>query len=523
MREPGTLRVPHHLNRRGVASWTEEAIWGHRFRNDQTPWLLLLELLNICAARLPETEAPGMFPARPDADPEAGVHESFSYSLPKRSELRHILFRDHRLDEETARATIGDAAHWESWLAKAESDSGLDLKYLRGHFATFESFASTTRLLRGLEVEPGRNRRWTSRHLVPHGPDALMADLRERKDGTMDTDHRFFARGGELIFLMLSRSEQRDHLESLIRKRLLSRANRWNRLSARLQPEGEVVHTGQTHIGYLPVPRHSRYDALAADWLTLLELDRLPADYALEPLMRLTGLHAALYLLERAAESAGADAIAPLPLEMISTGANAVRKLSIEQFHAHQHATREALKRRLEAFQDSSDWQGLPRDNIKQRAHQLLRDTFLWTKGDASRSPETQFQEFFDNALRNHSGHLGQIPNFYLQQVGLAVRRRGAGSWYAPSDGMLEALVLANIREPLELRAFLDTLRRRYGLVVGPHDARTAFGEMPVREEQLSRNLQRFEERMRALGFLHRLSDDCAFVHNPFVTASKAA
>lgn len=522
MREPGTLQVPGGLDRTGM-NWVDEAIWGHRFRNDQSPWLLLIELLNICATRLTSPDAESMFPARPTGAPDAGDHESFTYSLPKRMELRHILFRDHRLDEEASHGAPNDAAQWNNWIRQAEVDSKLQFDYLRQKFPSFESFSNTARLLRSLEAEPGRNRRWSSKHLVPHGPEALMADMRERKTGEMDNDRRFFARGGELMFLMLSRSNLRDRVEPLVRERLLSSTNRWNKLAARLQPKNEVVRVGNAHVGYLPVPRHARYDALAEDWVSLLEVDGLPSDYALEPLMRLTGLHAALYLLERAVETADSGNIAPIPLEMISSGGNAVRKLSTEQFHANQHATREALKHRVRAFLESEEWRTLPLENTNRHARELLWRTFGWNGGDSNQPPDKQFEEFYDNVLKNHASRLGPIPNSYLQKVGLAVRRKGAGSWYAPSDGMLEALVLANVQEPVELRTFLERLHERYSLVVGPQEARRAFGEMPVREEQLTRNLERFEERMRALGFLHRLSDDCAFVHNPFVQASRAA
>lgn len=519
MAKLGALSPPGGLDKGNVKAWTDEAIWGHRFRNDQTPWLLLLELLNLCAVRVPATGESGMFPPRPDADPLVGEHESFTYVLPQRLELRHLLFRDHRLDAEDE-GLLQDEARWSKWFGEAGPELSFDFDYLRRRFDSFEAFANTTKLLRTLEIEPTRNRRWTSKHLVPLGPATLMADLRERKDGKKDPDRRFFSRGGELVFLMLSRSEYREHVEHLIRTRLLDEESRWNKLAARMQPEGEPLYTGSTHIGYLPKPRHIRYDRLAKDWVGLLRLEKLPADYALEPLMRITGLHVSLYLLECAAKITG-DVMRPILLEMISTGANPVRKLSIEQFHAHHHATREALKIWLNSFAETETWRNLPGENTKQQAHRELLDSFGW-KGDPLLTPERQLQEMITNSVNNHAGHLGPVATLYLQQVGLAVRRRGAGSWYAPNDAILESLVLANVNEPVELRQFLATLCERYNIVVGPSDAQRAFGEMPVRVEQLSRNLQRFEERMRALGLLHRLSDDCAFVHNPFFEPSEA-
>lgn len=105
----------------------------------------------------------------------------------------------------------------------------------------------------------------------------------------------------------------------------------------------------------------------------------------------------------------------------------------------------------------------------------------------------------------------------YSQEIGLAIARKGAGRWYTLSDSLLEALVLANVREPLEYTEFLKLLHKRYQLVVGPATAESVFRDLPAPREQFKTNQERLEERLRVLGLLRRLSDDCAFVENPFI------
>ena len=58
-----------------VNIWIDEAIWGHRFYNDQTPWLVLLEFLSIFVSR--QTTGHAL-----NENNQTGSHEQFSYSIP---------------------------------------------------------------------------------------------------------------------------------------------------------------------------------------------------------------------------------------------------------------------------------------------------------------------------------------------------------------------------------------------------------------------------------------------------------
>ena len=104
---------------------------------------------------------------------------------------------------------------------------------------------------------------------------------------------------------------------------------------------------------------------------------------------------------------------------------------------------------------------------------------------------------------------------FYAEQIGLATRR-GASRWYVLGDPLLEAVVLGNVAAPVEYEAFLALLHDRYGFVIGTEVAGRRYTH--VNYQQVKANQQHLEDRLRMLGLLKRLSDDCAFVINPFWT-----
>lgn len=507
LNRPGTLKIVN------IKTWVEEQIWGHRFHNDQTPWMLMLEFLGLCANRLQVSEDGRVFPGFFGTD-----HEEISYTLQTRETLRYLLFQDRHLEDCLREPFTSDASRFDVWVGRASADADTDFHYLKRAFVDFGSLANAISLLRSAEVEQQHNRRPSSRHLAPQGATMLMADYNP-KGGSATQDRRFFSRGGELLYLMLNRSQQRERLDELIRTRLLRGDNPWCNLVERLTPPMGGSRNVAASVGYLPLPTHARYDRIAEDWTALLSLPGLPNDYLLEPLVGLSGLGIMLYLIERAAETLGRAGPPPVPVDMISAGNTALRKLSIEHFHQHRQLTRDAVKHAVCAVEQTDAWkQAVVSDNPNPAATAVLADRFLCEKMlRPKQSPAQQINAVVDQALKNHNTHLGLVGGAYAQASGLAIARKGAGRWYALSDSLLEALVLANVREPLEYSEFLDRLHKRYHLVVGPVAAENAFDDFPAPREQFKTNQERLEERLRVLGLLRRLSDDCAFVENPFV------
>jgi hypothetical protein len=117
---------------------------------------------------------------------------------------------------------------WQTWLPRMEENAGgldkANFAYLRDRFETFRDFASVISFLQSSAIEGGSNKRWSSKFVFPFGTGSLYEDVSVTPTGVA-TDRRFFARTGEILYLMLCRSARADEVrERLIRRVLASDA-----------------------------------------------------------------------------------------------------------------------------------------------------------------------------------------------------------------------------------------------------------------------------------------------------------
>src|SRR5262245_49498309 len=189
---PSTLPRPSSFDdEHGPAMWIDEAIWGHRLHDEQTPWLAFLEFMNVLRS---ESEAGRAFT-------EPGGPNTLRYKPFRRLHRRNVLFNNPRLVA-ILRDYPDDESRWQHWLRdRWKNADGLgdkpDFHFIRGHFASFEDFALTASLLRSTAIEGESNKRWTSKFVFPYGPAALYEDLNVRPT-SITNDRRFFGRAGEV-------------------------------------------------------------------------------------------------------------------------------------------------------------------------------------------------------------------------------------------------------------------------------------------------------------------------------------
>jgi hypothetical protein len=514
----GALRVPDNMNLSGVKLWCEYGIWGLLFYDDQSPWLTVIECLQICFDRKRRGKpifGPG------DTESSEG-HEVVRYGTPLNHPLRHALFRDRDILP-IADSQLDDAGMWKEWANRLDRDRIVfDFRYLRSCFRNFRDFAHAVELLRSAEVESHTAKRWTSRHLLPLGETMLVPDV----DESHKLDRKFMRRTGEMLYLMLNRADDRETLSALIEERLLAAESPWNGLAQKLAGP-DVGPTIETNVGYLPLPTHKTYNHLAEDWRALLGLRRIPVENVLDPLERVTGLQQALYIVQRAKETLGDAPLPPFFLDLVgASGGNPVRKLSIDQYKRHRTMLMDAMSAFVDAFAKTEEWrQVLESEAGAKEARDLLAERFRWTPprpDDPHRMPtaEQQLLELRAETQASRGHFIGSTFLNHVRQIGMLRAHRRAGTWYAPNDAFLEALVLTVVRTPMEFGEFLHALFNRYNIVVGSEEVRVAFrvstGSLPAPLADLKDNERRLEERLRVLGFLDRKSDDCAFVINPF-------
>ncbi|WP_305802609.1 hypothetical protein, partial [Thiolapillus sp.] len=310
-------------------------------------------------------------------------------------------------------------------------------------------------------------------------------------------------------------------LAELISEKLLRQDETWNRVVRALLPDGYRVDSNlvSSTIGYLPFAERPEYEYLAATWTRLLNLD-LSGEALLDPLMRLSSLHMLLYMLKRANEEVG-DATEPkFVLEIASPRRTTLFELSKENFGANRMLSTRAVRAYIESAKNDKRW----REALQARApaeavREYLTERYEWQPDDGppSGDPDTIFDALRTYAEKRHQQHVAKVHMEWARQIGLAVSRRGTGTWYSPDDSLLKALVMCVVDEGREeYHRFLEKLYDRFRLVIGAKEAERAFGTLPTDQNAFMQNTQRLEQRLRTLGLLRRLSDDCAYVENPF-------
>lgn len=496
--------------KKSVNVWVDEAIWGHRFYNDQTPWLVFLEFLCVFRARHKAGRA--LNESRRD-----GTHESFLYHVPRLLPLRELVFNNpHIQNIEASRGSENEK--WLDWLGHVNAN-GYDFSFLQDRFGKFSKLTHIVEYFQNTAIEPHRQRRWTSRFIFPHGPDCLYADLPKNPSGS--PDRRFFARGGELLYLMLCRSGHGPEIADLINKKLLRTQDPWNRVAKALLPpdcDGDTEKVS-SFIGYLPYAEREEYTELAKTWKQLLQL-QLPGAALFDPLVRLSSLHMLLYMLRRAAEEIGGDKKEPrFVLEIAAPGKTMLYELSSESLRANRMSTLRAVRAHVESAMGDEGWHHarnarVPADAIRD----FLINRFAWKPEDPVGGDHGNiFSELRAYVEKRHKQHVAKVHNEWTRQIGLTFSQRAVGTWYAPSDALLKALVMCIVEDGREeYHRFLAKLYERFRIVIAAPEAERAFGSLPTDQHVFTRNAQRLEQRLQTLGLLRRLSDDCAYVQNPF-------
>jgi len=493
-----------------VKIWADEAIWGHRFYNDQTPWLVFLEFLGVFRSRHEDGRALNEF-----REPEG--HESIEYTIPRLIPLRELIFNNPHVQYINEEVGTIASEKWSTWYKMMNVD--YDFKFLKNRFENFSEYTHVIEYLQNTSIEPHRKRRWTSRFIFPYGPDCLFADLPVNPKGS--PDRRFFSRGGELLYLMLCRSGDGPEVAELINERLLKSDNIWNQvakialISDDYRSERHVI---SSRIGYLPYPERKEYKALANSMKRILKLD-IPSTAMFDPMVRLSSLHMLIYMLRRANEEIG-DATEPIfVLEIAAPRKTSLFEISSDSLQANNMASLRAVRAHIKNVKNESGWiNAIDQRSPSRAVHDFLKQRFSWEpEGAEDRDPERIFSEILSYAESRHLQHVAKVHSEWTRQIGLTVARRGVGKCYSPTDSLLKALVMCTVEGPREeYHRFLSSLYKRFRIVIAAPEAEQAFGHLPTDQHVFTQNAQRLEQRLSTLGLLRRLSDDCAYVENPF-------
>lgn len=514
---PTVLPKPKSLDEQGIRGpdmWIDEAIWGHRLYDEQTPWLAFLEFLNVLRSEHADGRA-----LREPRGPNTLEYRPRRYLY-----LRNILFNNPRL-QAFLHDIPDDETRWTEWGDyMSRSADGLrgqrSFHFIRNRFSSFEEFALVVQLLRTTAIEGQSNKRWSSKFVFPYGPAALYEDLNV-KPQSVTNDRRFFGRVGELVYLMLCRSGRSEELLEALAPLVLNEKSRWNRLVEAFTPDEteDVSPRANAYLPYLSLPSFAHF---ADDWLALMHC-RMPGYDAVPHLVVILGLHVLLYKLRCAQFWASADAPVQLVLEIIAPRRTTIRDLATETYVGNNLRSREAIDAYLRDVVDqSSEWAtALCKSDAFGEAYRVLRAKVAWPDADMDEydGPETPdgLRSTLQAAVhRRHAAHVANVHSRYASEIGLASRRGTRRVRYAPNDQILQSLVLANVERRMEFQQFLAILHDRYGFIIGHRQAGLFIAQAQSDQKSFEDNARRLELRLSSLGLLRRLSDACAYIENPY-------
>jgi hypothetical protein len=501
----------------------DENIWGHRLYDEQLPHLTVLEFLGALGSNLDKPLLP-----------HEALGGAFRFQPQRQVRLRGLLFNNPYV-ESISESKLSDEEKWRQWFERfsqgstGNGDGVADMAYLRHSFSNFDDFAKAVELLRSSSFESRSNKRWSSKFVFPFGPDALYEDLEIDSKGKMSNDRRFFARTGELLYMMLTRAKRGAELGDLLTKRLFDREAPMNRLARAMQgPPQRAEDSRQS--GYLPEALNPRFDQICEDWLSILAKD-MPIYDALEHLIAITGLNMLLYFLERAKRMAGdADPI-EIVCEIVSKERTKVRALSGDSYQLNQGLPAKAVRAHIESIRMEPGWTKSGSEEFPDAERvKLMRERFQWPSVDggddedySGESPETLVGKLVELALARHEQHVGKIHASWSRAIGLSSRRLSRRTRYAPNDRLLKSIVVAVVGDRMQFDEFLAEAKRRYGLVLGDAEGSRLIDAKLVDQEELSENRDNLESRLVGLGLVRKLSDSCSFVENPFASNGDAA
>lgn len=548
-----TTYYGHHTNEQYPIA---ARIWGHRLRTGQHWIEYMLEFLSVLAGfkyRLGQ--------GLPDRDGEENYLSE--YVIPQRLGLRRFVFYDERektRDSRDSRATVELRAQLRQLLADQS-----DVELLEQARSLLRSFSA---------VEEQRS--WFAKSLFPvHEEFLLWEALRKGstlKEYRLSVDdlplaqldqglefraRNFFARGGEIYYLIISAGtehdpERRQRISHRLQKLLTENNQALGHLARAIDAAwGHLIATNNGHIrgtlGWIPDPDCPLYRHFAADLDTFLDND-LDSLECLELLAHLIGFHIISYIYHRAhpaghpeGHRSGScleacrpellidllgdqhggivrDCSASLLREQDDRQLRRARDLVMQRVDTWA-ANAPAESDRLLAYLEDEARQefGAARTNAKHKLDKAVREIQMrYTDGE--RLVQDYGDKLFEVLSSDFRRNFLAIHRKIGRAIGLIAPRRGSQARFVLGDTLLKTLVLATLPRgsgPVRLGDFLKLLYERYGIVIGPGEAHTAdlVERLRINEEYYSWNRKVLRARMQGAGLLTEYSDATALVH----------
>jgi hypothetical protein len=530
-------------------------IWGHRLRAGQHWMEYMLEFLSVLSGfdyRL------GQGLAGRDDEPDYLAE----YRVPKRLGLRRFVFYDSREKTPDARDQRAADEIRRQLRTRLPADAQTSEELLGQLRSLLRSFSA---------IEDARS--WYAKCLFPvheefllwealrkgstlrtFAGDAGQLQLEQLDQGVEFFARNFFARGGELYYLMISAGteddpERRARIASKLRALLKERNQALGEFARIINGAWDELLTGQDQViegrlGWIPDPECPLYRQIAEDLDVFLD-NNLDSLECLEMLAHLISFQIVCYIYHRAhpasdseghASGSCLEACRPhLLVDLLGSEDGGVIRERSATLLRRQDAWQLERARDL-VVEKVRSWAAQQTDNnalyshLEDEAQRYFRGGMTRAKGVLREVSEryrtgpvdreelirdfsagvftTLSADFRDNFLAVHS-KLGRA-------IGLIAPRKGPHPRFVLGDTLLKTLVMANLRsgDALSFGALLERLYTRYGIIVGPQEADKAglTERLRINEEYYTHNRDALLARMKRAGLVTQYSDATALV-----------
>lgn len=551
-----------HWNDDGMnlAAW----IWGHRLRTGQHWMEYMLEFLNVLAG-YDYTLGCGINQG------EKGNESEARYKVFTRLGLRRFVFYD---DKEKTPHPYDDRA---LQLLVSRLEESTTIKTVGSDTGPLDLSKALLRSLSAVEEQ----RSWYAKFLLPVHHNLLYWEAIRRGatkyetrgsikedidadelDYKVDFDRRnFFARGGELYYLIVSAGtrEDMDCRQSIAKKlkHLLYHNNRaigaladiidrtWIQMSDHTSDNGKEK---RFQLGWIPITQaaHKFYRMISEDLNTFLHANLDPLE-KLDLLAHLISFHLTLYIYFHAnVDNSPSPSGTVIPITLLvdalgELGEPAIRRVSELLYQQQEarilHRAQEYVSEKIRSHSSADPYEldmeirrifRVQRSRQKPTKARILFDEKYEDLLSRIERQEIDFAQFQDEYVIYLTGLLLDDfkKNFFgvhrklAKSIVFVAPRKGTNARYVLGENLLKALVLANVQSPKEITYsnFLVRLHERYGLVIGPEEARLSglHDSHHISIEYYDENRRALLEKMRYGGLAYEYSDATAMVRSQY-------
>jgi len=475
-----------------------EHIWGHRFRTDQTPMILLFELMCIIENQY---QAKKNDCIKNIFSPE---NDTLYFNHRRNFKLRILLYKNEVL-ETIYRSSMADAEKWKKQfdflmcLGNENFDfNELNVRHIKNNFTTFKSFYNVINILSSLTFDPLSNKRWTSKFVFPISQEYIWCDYDNIRGSE---DRRFFSRGGELLYLMLCRSSfgLRLKLEEKFVEWIDDEEDSYSKLAKLLvSPEerSPLEKSKRKKLGYLPYESMKCFETLAEDIVGTLTLSLEKLD-KVKILSDMLGFHSGNYILTIGEMYCGSldDISEQSPhyvAEVPSKTTNSIRKTSIQIISTQKNKLKRTLSNRIPKLFE------VCADEVEDKAES-----------------EKNLEDGTNVAEKYLADHIIGYPHVCFREIGFVSRKNTRSYRYVITENFLHSLVISllGMEKRLELRKFKRVLQQRYNIFID----QAPDHNYDILQSDLNRNSKNLAVLLYQMGMLRHLSDACSYVINPYL------